>query len=80
MRGGGPMNYREAQEQLRIIGVVRSKRDGRIRINYFGGGEETAYYADDLQDAIDAGLRMGRTRKLQPSWFTIKPPRRSGDR
>ncbi|AMS43963.1 hypothetical protein FHS67_001965 [Aminobacter aminovorans] len=68
------MNYREAQERLRAMGILMSKRDGRIRLNYSGGSEETAYYTQDLEDAIDAGGRMGRSRQPMPNWFTVKPP------
>ncbi|QOF75602.1 hypothetical protein IG197_33470 (plasmid) [Aminobacter sp. SR38] len=71
------MNYREAQEHLRGRGILMSKRDGRIRLNYSGGGEETAYYALDLDDAIEAGVRMGRSRQPMPNWFTVKPPKSS---
>jgi len=71
------MNYREAQERLRAMGILMSKRDGRIRLNYSGGGEETAYYTQDLEDAIEAGARMGRSRQPMPNWFTVKPPKNS---
>ena len=52
------MTYRSVQETLRKAGIVMSKRGDTHRINFFSGLENTAYYTDSLQDALESGLRM----------------------
>ena len=52
------MTYRSVQETLRKAGIVMSKRGDTHRINFFSGLEDTAYYTDSLQDALESGLRM----------------------
>lgn len=62
------MQYSEVQERLRAVGVLISKRGGRIRINHFGGQPDTAYYTDSLEDALRAGLAMARPHRLPANW------------
>ena len=50
--------YKHVQEQLRNAGIVISKRGNTHRINFFGGLENTAYYTDDLEDALGRGLAI----------------------
>jgi len=59
----------EAKTILRGHGMTLSKRDGEYRVNFGpdpgGGGahsEETAYYTDNLFDAVMTGLHMNRGR------------------
>lgn len=66
------MRYRDVQEHLRAVGVVISKRGDTIRVNYFGGLEETAYYTESLEEAFDAGMRMARPHELSPSWMSCR--------
>jgi len=54
--------YKSVQEQLRQIGIVMSKRGENLRINYFGGLEETACYPRNLQEALNQGFEMVRRR------------------
>jgi hypothetical protein len=54
------MTYRSVQETLRKAGIVISKRGDTHRINFFSGLEDTAYYTNSLQDALETGLNMGR--------------------
>lgn len=66
------MKYREVQERLRLVGILMSKRGNTIRVNHFGGHEDTAHYTESLQDAFDAGMRMARPEHLPRQWLTAK--------
>jgi hypothetical protein len=57
------MTYKIVQEQLRKAGIVMSKRGCIHRINFFGGLEDTAYYTESLEHALDKGLQMARPRR-----------------
>jgi len=37
-------------------------RSGDYRVNFRDGNETTAYYTDDLEDAVNVGLEMVRKR------------------
>ena len=51
---GLTMRQKEAYKIIRSYGCTVSKKDNEYRINCkFFGTEGTAYYTDDLQDAID---------------------------
>ena len=52
------MRYGAVQEQLREAGIVISKRGDTIRINFFGGLENTARYTESLEEALEIGLAM----------------------
>ena len=52
--------YKQVQEELRDVGIVISKRGSTHRINFFGGLENTAYYTQELQDALSRGLAMAK--------------------
>ena len=54
------LTYRAVQERLRAVGVVMSKSGDVVRINYFGGLEDTAFYSTSLRETLDKGLEMGR--------------------
>jgi len=56
--GPRPMTLADAKEQLRPIGVVLAKRDGEYRVNRKGAAERSAYYTDDLWDAVATGQTM----------------------
>jgi hypothetical protein len=46
---------------LREVGVVIKRTEGgEFRVNFRQAGEATAYYTNDLQDALDTGLSMAR--------------------
>jgi len=47
-----------AQAYLRERGMVLTKNDGEYRVNFKGGREETAYYTNDLDDAVTTGWNM----------------------
>lgn len=56
------MTIREAQAELRPLGIVLTKdvASGEYRVNYRGGEEATAYYTDDKVDALHTGREMAR--------------------
>jgi hypothetical protein len=43
------------------IGLRRTEFD-EYRVNFYGGKEETAYYTDDLRDALQTGQAMAKER------------------
>ncbi|WP_432283675.1 hypothetical protein SLT36_17400 [Aminobacter sp. BA135] len=57
------MRFSDVRESLRSIGVVMSKRGETIRLNYFGGLEDTAKYATDLQEALALGRELAGPRR-----------------
>lgn len=61
----GNPSYKTVQDQLRMLGIVLSKRGQTHRINFFGGFEDTAYYTDNLYDALDKGFAMARPIKAR---------------
>lgn len=52
---------------LRVVGVAVTYTDdlGEYRVNFIGAREATAYYTDDLEDALLTGLIMATLRKKQ---------------
>jgi hypothetical protein len=54
--------YKSVQGQLRELGIVMSKRGEALRINYFGGLEDTACYPRTLQEALDQGFELSKRR------------------
>lgn len=59
------VTYKSVQEKLREAGIVISKRGDTHRINFFGGLEDTAYYTESLEDALERGLIMAKNRQGQ---------------
>lgn len=58
----GTYTLARAKAVLRAVGVTINKRHGEYRVNLLGGREATAYYTDDIQDAVETGLRMADQR------------------
>jgi hypothetical protein len=54
----------QVHAQLAQHGIVLRKKNeyGDFRVNFRGGGEGTAYYTPDLDDALATGLAMARAR------------------
>lgn len=46
--------------ELRPLDIVVKKTDGEYCVNFRKGREETAYYTDDIDDALASGHRMHR--------------------
>lgn len=55
---------KEAKEKLRGLNIVitHSQEYDEYRINFKGGKEKTAYYTNDLADAIGTGQAMATKR------------------
>lgn len=61
------MRFSDVRETLRSMGVVMSKRGETIRLNHFGGLEDTARYTNDLHDALALGRELAQPRRRQTS-------------
>lgn len=54
------MTIREAKQMAAAFGcTLRRSYGDEFRVNIRGGGEETAYYTDDLADAVKTAQAMG---------------------
>ena len=59
--GGQAMTHQEAKSIARHLGLVlRKVRSGDYCVKFRDGNEATAYYTDDLEDAVNAAVRMAR--------------------
>lgn len=63
------MTIAQARATLAPHNLVLRKIDGEYRVNIRGGREETAYYTDSLQDAVDTGLYMVRAVAIDAPIF-----------
>lgn len=61
-----PMTFEAARDAIRTIGCSLRLKGGEYRVNFFGGKEETAYYTNDLSDAIETAKAMIDRKK----WLT----------
>jgi len=50
--------------QLAALGLTITNRPGEYCVNFRGGGDATAYFTDDLDDALDYGRRRRRRRRV----------------
>jgi hypothetical protein len=51
------MTLQEAKSIARHLGLtLRKVRSGDYRVNFRDGNETTAYYTDDLEDAVSAAV------------------------
>lgn len=64
-KAGKHMTLEQAQEQASRLGMSISKRDGEYRVNFKFGTEDTAYYTDDLEDAVGTVVAMIREKLAQ---------------
>jgi hypothetical protein len=46
------ITLKQAKSELKAIGFTITKRNNEYRINHTSGTEATAYYTDDIEDAI----------------------------
>jgi hypothetical protein len=54
----------QAKSIARHLGLtLRKVRSGDYRVNFRDGNETTAYYTDNLEDAINAAVEMACKRK-----------------
>lgn len=53
------MSIQEAKTIVRALGLtLRKQTTGEFRVNFQNGGQESAYYTDDLADAVDTARVM----------------------
>lgn len=53
------LTLKNVKAELRKYNVVIEKRDDEYRVNVARGAESTAYYTNDLSDALGTGIAMG---------------------
>ena len=49
---------------VRGLVTLRQVRSGAYRVNFRDGNETTAYYTDNLDDAVNTAIEMARERAL----------------
>jgi hypothetical protein len=60
------MTLEEAKSIARHLGLtLRKVRSGDYRVSFREGDETTAYYSDNLEDAVNAAVEMARKRELR---------------
>jgi hypothetical protein len=61
-----PMTLQEAKSIARHLGLtLRKVRSGDYRVNFRDGDETTAYYTDNLEDAVNSAVEMARKRDCE---------------
>ena len=59
------MTLQEAKSIARHLGLtLRQLRSGNYRVNFRDGNETTAYYTDNLEEAVNTAVEMARKRAL----------------
>src|SRR5262245_33333794 len=59
------MTLQEAKSIVRHLGLtLRKVRSGSYRVNFHNGNEGTAYYTDNLDEAVHTAAAMARARGL----------------
>ena len=59
------MTLQEAKSIARRLGLtLRKVRSGYYRVNFRDGNETSAYYTDNLEDAVNTAVEMARRRAL----------------
>ena len=60
-----PITLQEAKSIARHLGLtLRQVRSGAYRVNFRDGNEMTAYYTDNLEDAVKTAIEMAHTRDV----------------
>jgi hypothetical protein len=60
------MTHQEAKSIARHLGLtLRKVRSGDYRVNFRDANENTAYYTDTLEDAVNTAVEMARKRALE---------------
>jgi hypothetical protein len=62
----GRLTLKDAAEKLKACGMQIVTQPGEYRVNYCGGREATAYFTDDLADALRTGKIMAQTPPPPP--------------
>jgi hypothetical protein len=70
---GPAMTLQEAKSIARHLGLtLRRVRSGDYRVNFRDGNETTAFYTNDLEDAVNTAVEMARKRELS-AWPKLDP-------
>lgn len=56
------VTLKEAIKLMSAKNMTLKKVDGEYIVNFKGGKEATAYYTDDLDDAVATGIHMSENR------------------
>jgi hypothetical protein len=72
-----PSLFEAAVAELRAGGVQLDTPPGEYRVNYRGGKPETAYFTDDLADAIEHGRAMAAARAADQAATTPESTQRA---
>jgi len=68
------MTLQKAKSIARHLGLtVRQLRSGNYRVNFRDGNETTAYYTDNLEDAVNAVVEMARKRAVSNDCEPTEP-------
>lgn len=59
------MTLQQAKTIAKTKGFTLRHRDGEYRVNVIGGTEETAYYTDDREDAVNTGSIMANMKLVK---------------
>jgi hypothetical protein len=60
------MTLQQAKSIARHLGLtLRQLRSGDYRVNFRDGNETTAYYTDNLEDAVKTAIEMARRRVVE---------------
>lgn len=60
LRRARELTLKGAKLKLAELGITINKRDDTYRVNFKGGFESTAYYTDDIEDALGTGGVMAK--------------------
>jgi hypothetical protein len=59
------MTLQQAKSIARHLGLtLRKVRSGEYRVNFRDGNEATAYYTDNLENAVKTAVEMARNRDV----------------
>lgn len=70
-------NYPTVKRELASIGITITKtkdQSGEYRVNFKGGAESTAYYTNDLGDALSTGIDMAKQAGSSPLRVAVNLP------
>jgi hypothetical protein len=59
------MTLQEAKSVARHLGLTLRQVRGDYRVNFRDGNETTAYYTNDLEDAVNTAVEMARKRERE---------------
>jgi hypothetical protein len=68
------MTLQKAKSIARHLGLtLRHLRSDNYRVNFRDGNETTAYYTDNLEDAVNAAVEMARKRAFSAAVGPVAP-------